>query len=356
MHCQSYFFNKVISPDNVWLAWLKYRRGKNNRQEVRGFERFLEENLLEIIKDLKTGTYKHGGYRKFVVEDPKKRIISAPTIRDHIVHQAVYNILYPHFEKSFSPFSFSCRKNFGTHRAIEAISKYFLRGSLNYRKKCWILHGDIEKCFDSINQRILCELLNLRIPCQRTIKLLKIIIESYDAGKRYDIFDFEKRGIPLGNLTSQLFVNVYLDQLDGFVKEQLKAKNYVRYADDFLIIESKKGKCEEHAEKIRKFLKIKLDINFPQDHQRISRITQGIEVLGMKFLPFYRKSRQSTINRSYKLFRKKCLLFVDEKITAQKLNSSWQSIRGMLKWGYNFKSRDKFINFVSLYGSNFYVR
>jgi len=144
-------YDLICSPENIWQAWLQYRKGKRTRAEVREFENKLEENLLKLMISLQTGSYLHGGYQKFLVHDPKRRTISAPSVRDHVVHQAIYNVLYPFFDRVFLSCSFSCRKNKGTHLAMKVLDKFIRKESKNYREDCWILHGDIKKCFDSIN-------------------------------------------------------------------------------------------------------------------------------------------------------------------------------------------------------------
>lgn len=319
-------YAKITSSQNIWLAQLKYRRGKRDRQAVRVFEANLEEELLNIFYDLLDGSYQHGNYSQFIVYDPKKRIISVAPLRDRIVHQAVYNILYPFYEKSFSPFSFSCREKKGTHKAIKFLSCFLRRASLNGNRECYILHGDIKKCFDSISQEILMDILKEKFCCPKTIDLLSKIIKSYTPG-----------GLPLGNLTSQLFINIYLDKLDKFVKEKLKIKYYLRYADDFLAVSQSKTDCLNCAKKIREFLAEELKLDFPLDHQKIVSAKNGVEVLGYKFFADYFKIRPKTYRRARALFRKRFLYYDREEIGSYALNNSYQSVKGLLKWGRNYQ-------------------
>lgn len=323
-------FREIISEENLWRAWMIYRRGKRNRPAVREFERNLEDNLSELRRELLSGTYKHGKYFKFIVFDPKRRTISVPTVRDHLVHQAVYNVLYPFFDKCFSPFSFSCRLGKGTHKAVMLLEKYMRQMSQNWRSVCWVLHGDISKCFDSIDHDILIKLLRERINCDKTMNLFKIIIRSYCADGSI------RRGIPLGNLTSQLFVNVYLDGLDRFCKEKLGIKKYARYADDFVILAESIDQCLAIAETIRVWVKEHLALDFPLSHQRVANILSGIEVLGRKFLTGYCKCKTKTRLRSQALFSVRCEQYRQNEIGARTLDASWQSLKGMLKHGNNF--------------------
>jgi len=151
--------------------------------------------------------------------------------------------LYEFYDRNFCFASFSCRDGKGLHLALAFIQKY-LRQFRN--RHCWVLHGDIKKCFDSISHRILKRVISQRILCDKTLDLLGKIIDSY---RVESVGDGEPCGIPLGNLTSQLFVNIYLDGLDKYVKEQLKIKRYVRYADDFYIFYETKEECLESSEK-----------------------------------------------------------------------------------------------------------
>jgi len=340
-------YKEICSPENIWLAWTEYRKGKSGCLAAREFEHNLEENLLNLMGELQNGSYCHGDYFKFMVYDPKQRIISAPTVKDHIAHQAIYNVLYPFFDRAFSSFSYSCRKNKGTYRAVVQIAKYARQISRNYREDCWILHGDVKKCFDSINHGILLSLLGKRIHCDKTIALLKKVIDSYNVGSATT--EKERHGIPLGNLTSQLFINIYLHELDFFAKEKLFVKKYVRYADDFMLIFQNRKECEIHADLIKEFLSKELKLDFPATHKKIAKLSRGIETLGARFLPFYLKTRMKTYRRSECLFKQRCEDYANSKLGADKLNASWQSLMGMLRYGHNIELAGRLINIANFY-------
>lgn len=337
-------YKAIISPENLWLAWTKYRAGKRNNPAARGFEHNLEENLLALLTDLKNNSYRHGDYYKFFVFDPKKRLISAPKVLDSVLHRAIYNILYPFFDKIFSPFSFSCREGKGTHRAIAAINRYARQASKNYFCDVWIMHGDIKKCFDSIDHKILLELLKCRVICQKTMNLLREVIDSYftDNGSC-------PRGIPLGNLTSQLFINVYLHGLDEFAKGTLRIKKYIRYADDFIVIFNTQKECDDCAIKIRDFLSANLKLSCPPTHLKIRRLSRGANLLGKRFLPFYNKVKNKTLRRNQELFLEQCRKYQLGEISALALNASWQASRGMLKYGNNHNAMNCLLNIVNNY-------
>lgn len=337
-------YELVTSPENLWNAWLAYRRGKRSRRAVIGFEANLEDNLLNLRNDLLLGHYQHGGYRTFLVRDPKRRVISAPSVSDHIVHQAVHNILYEFYDRTFCFASFSCRDKKGLHLALKFIRRYLnqFRG-----RKCWVLHGDIQKCFDSINHRILKIIIAERIRCERTLSLLDEIINSYEMGS--SVGDKDAHGIPLGNLTSQLFINVYLDALDKYIKEKLRIKRYLRYADDFYIFFDSQKDCFLVSDKIRDFLKNELSLNFPLDHQQINNSRLGVPALGQVFFIEYVKTSSKTFRRMAKKFGGWLEDYRDTKVGVKTLNDSWQSIKGALDKGNNFRYKARLLERLICY-------
>lgn len=324
-------FNRIITPYNIWRAWRVYRRGKREHPAVREFERRLEENLWSLLNDLSSGAYKHGPYFRFIVHDPKERLISVPTVRDHVVHQALMLELVPFWEMTLSPFSFSCRKNKGTHRARDLFWRYVCAGSRNGSRPVWVLHGDVKKCFDSISHGILEKLVHRRIVCRRTRELVEKIVASFSCQSSHD---GQTCGIPLGNLMSQLFINIYLDPLDRFVKETLKAERYVRYADDFLLVLESKEACEKAADAIRAFLFAELGLSFPPSHEWIRGLKQGIETMGARFTPYGIKIRPKTEAHLARLWRRWQKEFENGTISFTAFDSHWQSVRSLVKWIY----------------------
>lgn len=283
MKAYNNLFEKVCSFDNLHLAYLRCRKNKRYKKDVLLFSFNLEDNLLEIKKELKTLSYKHGKYREFVVEDSKKRLIRAPLLKDRIVHNAVCIIIEPIFEKTFISNSFACRKGKGTHKAIKELKR-----KLKDKDDKYCYKEDISKYFKSIDRSILFDLIKKKIKDQKLLFLIREIIRSDNY--------IENKGIPIGNLTSQLFANIYLDQLDCFVKNTLKNKIYFRYMDDFLLIGNKK-EMKKSAERIRCFLfnETKLLINPKKDN--VFPINKGIDFLGYIVFSKYILLRKDTIRR-----------------------------------------------------------
>lgn len=219
-------YQDIISVENLLAAWQEFIRGKRDKPDVQLFASALIDNILQLHQELVNKTYQHGGYYRFKISDPKPRDISKASVRDRLVHHAIYRILYPFFDKTFISDSYSCRVNKGTHKAINRFQQMFYQVSRNNTRTCWVLKLDIRKFFANIDHRILKEILARYIPDPDILWLLNNIIDSFSPG------------LPLGNLTSQLLVNIYMNEFDQFVKHKLKVKYYIRYADDFVILDS----------------------------------------------------------------------------------------------------------------------
>ena len=222
-------YGDIISIPNLYQAWEEFLPGKKNKKDVADFALNLSHNISELHYDLRNKTYIHGEYTAFSINDPKPRSIHKASVRDRLLHHAVYRILYPYFDRLFIYDSFSCRNFKGTHKALNRFKQFGNRVSQNNTKTCWILKGDVKKCFASVDHEILIEILKEYIQDQNIICLLEKTINSFNTKDKIGV------GLPLGNLTSQLFINVHLNKFDQFIKHKLKIKYYIRYADDFVI-------------------------------------------------------------------------------------------------------------------------
>jgi retron-type reverse transcriptase len=226
----SHSYGDIISLENLFLAWQEFICGKKSKPDVRAFKRYLIDNIVTLHWELSNQSYCHGGYKSFFINDPKRRHIHKASVRDRLLHHAVYRVLYPFFECIFIADSYSCRQGKGTHRAINRFRSMHYQVSRNNTRTCWVLKCDIRKFFASIDHRILIAILYFYIPDRKIIWLLSNVIGSFWS------ISSVARGMPLGNLTSQLFANVYMNQLDQWVKHKLKARHYIRYADDFVFM------------------------------------------------------------------------------------------------------------------------
>jgi len=285
-------FERITDFQNLHRAYLGARKRKRYRSSILKFGYRLEENLLALRFELTHKTYKHGGYREFVVSDSKKRTIKAAPFRDRVVHHALCNFIEPIFDKSFIYDSYACRKGKGTHAAVLRLEKFMKSlGRLNRvgktipRDTVYCLKCDISKYFDSVDHKILLELLRRKIKDENVLWLLDEIIRS------------DPRGIPIGNLTSQLFANVYLNELDHFVKRELHEKYYLRYMDDFLILNLDKKRLYKDKELIRTFLRDQLKLELHPKKAEVFPVNAGVDFLGYRIFQDHRLLRKSTVRR-----------------------------------------------------------
>ncbi|MEX2012688.1 MAG: reverse transcriptase/maturase family protein [Patescibacteria group bacterium] len=285
-------FAQIISLDNLFAAWENYRKGKRSKSDVQLFEFRLEDNIFQLHKDLAAGCYRPGNYQQFKITDPKTRLISKAPVRDRLLHQAIYQILYPAFDRTFIFDSYSCRNNKGTHKAFQRLVRFSRQVSRNYTAPCWALKMDIRKFFDSVDHEILLGLLSQRIADRQLLYVIYGIIRS---------FEFTPgKGMPLGNLTSQLFANVYMDPLDKFVKHRLKAKYYLRYADDFLLLANNPRELLGCFVEIQVFLREQLKLRIHPDKIALRKLSWGIDFVGYVARPYYNLPRRKTVRRIFK--------------------------------------------------------
>lgn len=280
-------FEKIISLENLFNAWTEFKKEKANKDDVAEFEINLEDHIFKLHEDLKNGTYKHGEYFSFFVHDPKRRHIHKASVRDRLLHHAVHRVIEPMWNKIFIFDSWSSRKNKGTHGAVNRLQKFGLELSRNYTRTLWVLKLDVRKFFDSISQGILLKILQKRTPDDLLMKLLREIIESYSPG------------LPLGNLTSQLFANVYLDRLDQFVKHELKITGYIRYADDLILLHPDKELLIDCLGKLTDLLHDELCLDIHPKKIELKRYTSGIDYLGYVCFPHHRVLRTKTKRRMF---------------------------------------------------------
>lgn len=330
-------FHKIISLQNLFRAWDEFKRGKIKKQDVAGFAVNLEEEIFQLHKNLLAEIYKHGSYHSFYINDPKRRNINKPTVLDRILHHAIHRILESIFEKSFIFDSYSSREGKGMHRAHERFNKFAWKLSRNDTKPVWILKCDIKKYFDSIDHSILLRLLREKIDDIELIQLLSEIIESFQKQ--------EGKGIPLGNLTSQLFSNVYLNPLDHYIKRELKVKYYIRYADDFVLMESNKNKLETCLKNIRSFIEEKLLLSLHPDKITFHRFSEGVDFLGYIIFPHHKILRIKTKRRMMKKIKILKSSLNSKIITEERFKQSFSSYLGLLKHGSTRKLQKK-INLI----------
>jgi len=297
-------YSQIHMFPNLWMAFDQASSGKRSRPSAAKFEYHLEQELVALQTELREERYQLGGYRSFTVQDPKRRRISAAPFRDRVVHHALMNVIGPLFERQFIYDTYANRVGKGTHAALDRCT-YFMR---RYR---YALPCDVKQFFPSIDHAILREILAKTIGDAKTLRLCEGIIAS-GAGildEEYDMTYFPNddlfaasrpRGLPIGNLTSQFWANVYLGELDHFVKRELKASAYIRYVDDFVLFADSPNILHEWREAIIQFL-ICLRLTVHQDTAQPRPTKDGLSFLGFIVFPESRrlKSRKGFAYRRH---------------------------------------------------------
>jgi RNA-directed DNA polymerase len=295
-----HLYEQVTEFANLYAAWRRARLGKRGQAAVATFEYDLESNLLRLQAELRDQTYRPGFYRSFHIREPKRRLISAAPFRDRVVHHALCNVIEPLFERGFIHDSYANRRGKGTHRAIDRCT-YFMR------RNRYVLACDVRQFFPSVDHTILRGILARRIADRAVLWLVDLILASGDgvlAGE-YDMVYFpgddlwaatRPRGLPIGNLTSQFWANVYLNELDHFVKRQLGCQSYLRYVDDFLLFaDSKQQLWAWRAAMINRLAQLRLTLH--EECCCARPVAEGVNFLGFVVFPDHRRlKRENVIN------------------------------------------------------------
>ena len=321
----TYKYEEIVSIDNLLLAWQEFLRGKRKKYDIQEFSLRLMDNLFSLHRDLIHHTYKHGGYQEFKINDPKPRVIHKAAVSDRLVHHALHRLLSPFFDKIFIADSYSCRRHKGTHRAANGFRKYFYQASQNNTTSCWVLKCDIRKFFANIDHQVLTKILTTYIPDKNILKLLETVIESFST------IQDKRLGLPLGNLTSQLFANIYLNTFDQFIKHNLKAKFYLRYADDFVFLSADKDWLEKQISEVGRFLSDELKLEIHPDKIFLKTLASGVDFLGLVNFPDHRILRTSTKRRMIRKIKEKEKDLAIGLIGRDKFYETVNSYLGMLK-------------------------
>ena len=283
-------FEEIIKIENLLLAWKEFFPGKRDKPDIQEFSLRLIDNIFSLHRDLLNHPYRHGSYQAFNISAPKPRSIHKATVRDRLFHHAVYRVLYPYFDRKFIADSFSCRIGKGTHKALARLKSFVYKVSKNNTRTCWILKCDIRRFFASIDQDIIMDILKLHIRDGQILWLLGEVIGSFHST------EFDK-GLPLGNLTSQLLVNVYMNEFDRFVKHKLKVKYYIRYVDDFVIFSENRDYLENLIPQVDLFLREQLKLTLHPQKIFIKTLASGVDFLGWIHFTDHRVLRTATKRR-----------------------------------------------------------
>lgn len=304
MHRVGGLWENVTSFKNLYHAAYRVLRGKRGQICAGDFFANLEGNLLRLQHELCSQDYRPGGYRTFWIKEPKPRLISAAPFRDRVVHHALVNVIEPIFDARFISHSYACRPGKGTHRALQQFVAWA-------RSSRYVLKMDIKKFFPSIDHDVLKERLRRTLKDPEVLWLCDLIIDHSNEQEPIvqhfpgdDLFTplARRRGIPIGNLTSQFFANVYLDALDHFVKERLGIERYLRYVDDFCCCHDDKHLLTETRQAIAEFL-LGLRLRLNEGKSRVRQLKEGIEFLGFVMLPYRLRLNQRAVRRQRQRLR-----------------------------------------------------
>ncbi len=304
-----------LSFENLYEAFKKaYKGTKNYRSYAFAFN--ADREILRLKRELSDGIYEPDDYRYFTIKEPKERVISVAAFRDRVVHHALINVLEPVYEKRFIYDSYATRKEKGTHKAISRAQTFL-------RKTRWFLKMDVKRYFDSIDHGVLNGIISGKIKDFFILDLCEKIISKGGNGNR---------GLPIGNLTSQFFANVYLDVFDHYIKDELRIKMYARYMDDFCIFENSKEKLIYLRGKAECFLKNKLRLEIKDSATIINSRIHGLSFLGVRVFPDLIRIRRENFERSFKKLVINERLYQNGRISYGRYSASMQSLTGHLNY------------------------
>lgn len=306
------FYEGLCSYENLESAFNRARRGKTLKNYVVEFEKKLKENLMQLRAELLMQTYSPQPLKTFILRDPKTRKISKSAFRDRVVHHAVCNFIEPVFDRIFIYDSFANRLRKGTFNAVKRFDEFKRKVSKNNTIRCYALKADIKSYFGNVNHKILIRILNKRIKDERVMWLITRILANHKE-------ENADKGMPLGNLTSQFFANVYLNELDQYVKHKLRAKYYIRYVDDFVILHQSRKALDDYKEQIDLFLNEKLGLKLHPEKSSILKLEKGAGFLGFRVFYHYKLLAKKNMRKFEKNLKQMKRQYLDGKLEREKV-------------------------------------
>jgi len=324
-------FERIVDKNNIEKAYRKALKGDNKyHPEAMLFSLDETYNLMNLRQSLIDGTYEFSGYIRFMVYEPKERVIDAPHFKDKIVQLAINNVLKRIYQPSFIYDSYACLDNKGTHKAVERVQYFLRKANWEYGPETTIIKLDISKFFYSIDRDILKSIITKKIKCKRTIALLYEIIDSAD--------EIDVVGLPLGNTLSQIFANVLMDRFDQYCKRQLRLRYYVRYADDVIAVVRNKEEANRMLGLMVDFINNELNLNINEKKTKLFPVEQGVNAYGFKIYKTHRLLRNESKKKIKRKSKKMRRLIIEERMTVNKAEQILNSWLGHAKHAnsYNF--------------------
>jgi RNA-directed DNA polymerase len=336
-------FDSITTFENLLLAARKAQKGKRFKNSTALFNLNLEKELLCLQRELRYNTYRHGDYHNFYIYDPKMRLISAAPYRDRVVHHALCNVIEPIIDRTFIHDSYACRKGKGTHAAVNRYTAFA-------RRNKYVLKGDIRKYFQSVDHQILMDAVERKIKCQKTLWLIREIIGSRTDKshvvyfKTDDLFTpyNKNRAIPIGNLTSQFFANVYLNGLDHYVKGRLGCRYYIRYVDDFVVFDNSKSRLHDVHASIAGYLET-MRLALHKRKCRVFRVGDGVSFLGYRIYPTHRLLKKQNVLRMRRKIRKMSQQYACGQISQKDIQQCIQSWIGHAAHADTYRLRERLL-------------
>ena len=329
-------YQKIYDFETLLFAYNKSGKGRRFSEEVLAYTANFEENLIDTQNHLIHKTYEIGRYRQFFVHDPKKRLIMSLPFRDRVVQWAVYHVLNPVFSKGYIYDSYGCIEEKGSQQAVKRL-KYWLN-KIGRHKKVYFLKLDISKYFFRVDHAILLDILGRKIADPDTMWLLEKIIKSEDTGfglpVGFSAHETDERlfdkGMPIGNLTSQMFANIYLNEIDQYCKREMRIRHYIRYMDDIVILSDSKEMLHQYKETISVYLDEKLRLSLNKK-TCVRPATLGIDFLGYKVWATHIKLRKSSARKMKRRLKGIQKQYARGEIDFAKANATVQSYLGIMK-------------------------
>ena len=334
-----HLWEQVLEWENLLTAAKEASRGKRYRNEVMRFNVHLEENLLRIREYLRAKEWRPGPFRAFEVFEPKRRLVHAPCFADRVVHHALVQVIGPCFERRFIAQSFACRVGKGTHAASDYLSS-MLRSAEARWGGVYVLKADVTKYFYSIDHDILLRIVSRTIGDTDVLNVLRVLVKEADCIEG-------NRGLPLGALTSQLLANVYLDQLDHFIKDTLGVRYYVRYMDDFILLHGDKTELWRLLAESRDLLACELHLTL-NNKTRVFPASHGVDFAGYRHWADYKLPRKRNVRRARKRFAGLSRCYADGRVDIDTVRCCVASFTGYMRHCKGWKSAESTLNSLIL--------
>jgi len=325
----------MYNSQHMYLAYRKACKHKKRKPETAEWMFNCERYLLELQTELLEQRYQPQPYSYFTIKEPKERIISVAAFRDRVVHHALVNVIEPHFEQVFIKDSYATRKDKGLHLAVQAAQAYA-------RRYGWYLKLDIQKFFANVNHDVLLSLINRKIKDPAVMSLCRIILSNQTLSMGME----ENKGLPVGNLTSQFFANIYLNQLDHYVKQDLAYEAYVRYMDDFVLFSNDKAGLKADLDLMAKYLSENLSLRIKDKSMQINKTSQGIPFLGYRVFLSLIRIRKENLRRCIRGLKDQEMSYLKGEIDSPTLYQSTRSRLGFIGFANSHRLRE------SIWGGN----